>query len=124
MAGHVATTATAPARAAVRTALQTGIPAVLGLLVILPLIINEVLAGIGEQMPAGLYAWLAAAAAALTAASAMIARIMAIPGVIAFTRKYFAWAAPAPTPTPAPADTLAPATAGPIVYPEEGPPRD
>jgi hypothetical protein len=112
-------TFTTPRRAAIRTAIQVGIPMFIALLGILPPVIDTVLAGFGEQLPAGLYAWLAAAAVALTAAAATIARIMAIPGVLAFTRKYLAWAAPSPAATPAPADTLAPAQARPITYPAE-----
>jgi len=83
-----------PGRAALRTAVQVGIPAFLGLLLILPLIIQEVLAGFGEHLPPGVYAWLAGAAAVITAASATLARISAIPGVIEWTRKFLPFLAP------------------------------
>lgn len=96
MADHLATSTQAanPNRAALRTALQTAIPAFLGLLVIVPQIIQEVVDGFGQHMPDGLRLWLAGAAVAITALSATIARVMAIPGVIAWTRAYLPWLAP------------------------------
>jgi hypothetical protein len=83
-----------PLRAALRTAVQVGIPAFLGLLLILPLIIQEILTGLGEQLPPGLYAWLAGAAAVITAISATLARISAIPGVVQWTREFLPFLAP------------------------------
>jgi hypothetical protein len=83
-----------PGRAALRTAVQVGIPAFAGLLLILPLIISEFLAGFGQHLPLSVYAWLAGAAAVITAASATIARISAIPGVIEWTRKFLPFLAP------------------------------
>lgn len=98
MGNHVATTATTqsdfPLRAALRTAVQVGIPAFLGLLVILPLIIQEFLAGIGEHLPPDVYAWLAGSAAVITAISATLARISAIPGVVQWTREFLPFLAP------------------------------
>jgi hypothetical protein len=97
MGEHVAietTQATHPWRATVRTAVEVGIPAFLGLLVLLPLVIKEILDGFGEQLPPGLYAWLAGAAVTITAVSATLARIAAIPGVIEWTRKYLPFLAP------------------------------
>lgn len=83
-----------PNRAALRTAVQTAIPAFVGLLLILPLIIQAVLDGFGRHLPPELYGWLALAATVITAASATIARISAIPGVIEWTRKYLPFLAP------------------------------
>jgi hypothetical protein len=99
MADHLAsdaapTQAAFPKRAALRTAVQTFIPAAAGLLVILPLILQAILDGFGRQLPPDIYAWLAGAVVAITAASATLARIAAIPGVIDWTRKYLPFLAP------------------------------
>lgn len=97
MGDHSAETTTQvefPNRAALRTAAQTAIPAFVGLLVILPLIIQAVLDGFGRHLPPEMYGWLAGAAVVITAASATIARISAIPGVIEWTRKYLPFLAP------------------------------
>lgn len=96
MADHLATTTQAanPGRATLRTAVQVGIPAFLGLLVILPLIIQEIVDGFGQHLPDGLRLWLAGLAAVITAMSAVLARISAIPGVIEWTRTYLSFLAP------------------------------
>ncbi|AXH44404.1 holin [Arthrobacter phage Kumotta] len=83
-----------PWKTALRTAFQVGIPAFVGLLVILPPILTDVVATFGHQLPPGLTAWLAGAAATITAASAVLARVSAIPGVIEWTRKYLPFLAP------------------------------
>jgi hypothetical protein len=89
-----ATQAAHPWRATLRTAVEVGIPAIVGLLIILPQIIQAILDGMGETMPPSLYAWLVAAAAFITALAATLARIAAIPGVVEWTRKYLAFLAP------------------------------
>jgi len=98
MGDHEALPATTQARfpwqAAIRTAFQVGIPAFVGLLLILPPIIQTVLDGFGQHLPPALYAWLAGAAVVITAASATLARLAALPGVIEWTRKYLPWLAP------------------------------
>lgn len=96
MGDHLATTTQAanPGRATIRTAIQTAIPAFLGLLVIVPMILQEIVSGFGQHLPDGLRLWLAGAAVAITAASATITRVMAIPGVIEWTRAYLPWLAP------------------------------
>lgn len=94
MADHLATQEVNPGRAALRTAVQTAIPAFIGLLIILPLIIQSIVEGFGQHLPASLYLWLTGAATVITAASATLARIAAIPGVIAWTRAYLPWLAP------------------------------
>jgi hypothetical protein len=105
MGDHEATTTTSstqaafPWRAAWRTVVQVGIPAFIGLLWILPLIIQEVLDGLGEQLPPAVYGFLAAAAATITALAGVLARISALPGVIAWTRKYLPFLAPEPKDT-------------------------
>ena len=97
MGDHEATASTQaanPNRATLRTAVQTGIGAFLGLLVIMPLVIQSVLDGIGETFPEGLRIRLAGFAVIITAISATITRVMAIPGVIEWTRAYLPWLAP------------------------------
>jgi hypothetical protein len=97
MGDHEATLSTQaanPGRAAVRTAVQVGIPAFVGLLGILPLIIQTIVEGFGQHLPPSIYLWLTGAATLITAASATLARISAIPGVIAWTRQYLPWLAP------------------------------
>lgn len=89
-----ATQAAHPWRATLRTAVEVGIPAVVGLLIIFPQVAQAILDGMGEQMPPSLYGWLAAAAAFITALAATLARIAAIPGVVEWTRKYLAFLAP------------------------------
>jgi len=96
MADHLgpSTQAANPGRATLRTAVQTGIGAFVGLLVILPLAIQSVLDDYGEQFPDSLRLWLAGLAAIITAWSAIITRVMAVPGVIEWTRTYLPWLAP------------------------------
>lgn len=90
----VSTQAAFPWRAFWRTAVQAGIPAFIGLLGILPPIIQMILDGFGRHLPPEMYAWLAGAAVVITAAAATIARIMAYPAAIKWTRKYLSWFAP------------------------------
>jgi len=73
-----------PWRATLRTAIAVGIPTVLGLLVVLPEIIQVILDELGETMPDGLRLWLVAAASLIVAISSAVTRIMAIPGVNAW----------------------------------------
>jgi len=101
MADHLApapTQAKFPARAALRTAVQVGIPAFVGLLVIVPLILQTIVDGFGQHLPEGLRLWLLGAAAVITAASATLARIASTPGVIEWTRRYLPFLAPDKTP--------------------------
>ncbi|MFZ4843963.1 hypothetical protein [Mycetocola saprophilus] len=73
---------------ALRTALAVGIPALIGLVAILPEIIQAVLAEAGEALPAGLRLWLAGAAALITTVAATISRVMAIPAVDEWLRRW------------------------------------
>ena len=93
-ASSTTTQAANPGRAALRTAVQTAIPAFIGLLLILPPVIQAVLDGFGRHLPPEIYGWLAGAAVVITAASATIARVSAIPGVIEWTRAYLPFLAP------------------------------
>lgn len=88
------TQAANPNRAAIRTALQTALAAFPGLLILVPAIIQEVVNGFGQQIPDGLRLWLLGAAALITTAAGVLARVMAIPGVIEWTRTYLPWLAP------------------------------
>lgn len=71
-----------------RTMLQVGVPAIVGLVGLLPMVIDAVLEQAGEVMPPGLRLWLLGAAAVLTAVSGAISKVMAIPGVDEWLRKY------------------------------------
>lgn len=70
-----------PGVTTLRTIVQTAIPSVIGLVFILPLILQEVVTGMGDQLPEGLRLWLLGAAAFVTAVAGTLARIFAIPGV-------------------------------------------
>ena len=68
-----------PARAALRTIVQVGIPAVLLSVTLIPEIIRVVL--VEPSVPEGLRVWLLGVSAAITAIAGILARIMAIPVV-------------------------------------------
>jgi len=70
-----------PWRATWRTVVQVGIPAFAILLGILPEVLDEIVAGMGDHLPAGLRAGLAGAAVVITALAGTLARIAAIPKV-------------------------------------------
>lgn len=76
-----------PWKATLRTFIAVGIPTILGLLVVLPEVIQIVLDELGEAMPDGLRLWLAAAAGVIIALSTAATRIMAIPAVNAWLTK-------------------------------------
>jgi len=90
----VSTQAAFPWRAFWRTALQVGPAALVGLVGILPGVIQTILDGFGRHLPPEMYAYLAAAAVVLTAVSATLAKIMARTDVIEWTRKYLPFFAP------------------------------
>lgn len=98
MGDHTAIPATTqsnhPWKTTLRTAFQVGIPAFVGLLLILPPVLQDVVDTFGHQLPAGLTSWLVGAAATITASSALLARISAMPRVIEWTRKYVPFLAP------------------------------
>jgi hypothetical protein len=84
-----------PWRATLRTAVEVGIPAFIGLAIILPLVLSELTAGpLSGYIPPFVTAWLIGTAGFITAAAAAIARIAAIPGVVDWTRKYLRFLAP------------------------------
>jgi hypothetical protein len=80
--------AIAPVKAFWRTALQVGPVAALGLLVILPQLLQSILDGFGRQLPPGIYAVLVSVTAALTLIAAIAARVMADTRVITWFRTY------------------------------------
>lgn len=80
--------ATDPNKAFWRTALQVGPPALLGLAVVLPEVIQITVDGFGQHLPEGFRLWLLGAAVTLTAASSTIAKIMANARVLEWTAKH------------------------------------
>lgn len=76
-----------PGRTVLRTLVQIGIPSFVGLVVVVPLIIQIVLEELGEHMPESLRLWLVGAAAVITATGLAITRVMAIPAVNAWLGK-------------------------------------
>lgn len=70
-----------PGRAVLRTIVQVGIPAVLLLGVLTPQIVEIILEESGETMPASVQVWLLSISGAITALSAILTRVMAIPQV-------------------------------------------
>ncbi|MGO3886028.1 MAG: hypothetical protein ACTJHU_07000 [Mycetocola sp.] len=71
-----------------RTALAVGIPATLGLVVVAPEVITVALDGYGEQMPPELRTWLLGIAAFITTTASVVTRVLAIPGVDAWLRRW------------------------------------
>lgn len=88
-----------PWRATLRTVLQVGIPALLGLPLVFQILVEE----LGGTLPPRATEWLILAGGFVTAIAAVLARIMAIPGVELFLRRLPA-AAFAAQPKPKPED--------------------
>jgi hypothetical protein len=96
-----------PARAALRTAVQTALAVIPILGLVVPEVVRIILEESGESMPANLRGWLLAASAVVVAVASMLARIMAIPAVNDALRKVGLSATPHPAePTPTPGTTL------------------
>lgn len=72
-----------PWRATARTVAQTWLPLLLAALVVVPQILDAILAG---PLPDEVRVWLVAVATGVAAVSATVARIMAIPAVDAWLR--------------------------------------
>lgn len=90
----VATQEANPVRTMNRTGVQAFAGAAVALLVLVPEILRAVLESAGEQLPPQVYAWLTGALALATVISVAIARVMAIPGVNEWLRKYVRFLAP------------------------------
>lgn len=71
-----------------RTALQVGVPAFVFLVVVLPSVIEVIDAELGEHLPPGFRLWMLGAATFLTAVSAAVTRIMALPAVNDWLSRY------------------------------------
>lgn len=79
-----------------RTALQVGVPAFVFLVVVLPPVIEVIDAELGEHLPAGFRLWMLGAAAFLTALSAAVTRIMALPQVNSWLSRWTPFGTVAP----------------------------
>ncbi|WNM67273.1 membrane protein [Arthrobacter phage Wyborn] len=90
----VATQTAHPTRTMLRTMVQTAIPAFLAFAVIVPDIVQEILAQFGHVMPEGLRVQLLAVAAGITGLATLISKLMSMPRVVEFSRKYLKWFAP------------------------------
>lgn len=64
-----------------RTVLQVGLPALVGLVLILPEIIELLDAELGVHLPAEFRLWMLGLAAAITAVSGFLVKVMALPRV-------------------------------------------
>lgn len=90
----VPTQAQYPWKAFLRTALQVGPVALMALLGVLPVIINDFLETFRAQLPPEAYAWLAATAVTITLAAGFLARAMATLKAVEFFRKHLSAFAP------------------------------
>ncbi|HEY1158603.1 MAG TPA: hypothetical protein VGE95_20260 [Arthrobacter sp.] len=89
-----ATQAQYPWRAVIRTIVQVGIPAFLAFAGLLPEVVQTIVEQFGEHLPEGFRLWMFAVAAGVTAVAGAITRVMALPRVIDFARKYLPWLSP------------------------------
>jgi len=83
-----------PSQRAIRTALQV----ILGAIAILGIVVSvapQVLDAVADVLPGPAVAWLAGAIATLAGVSAAISRVMAIPAIDEWLRKFGAGSAPA-----------------------------
>lgn len=83
-----------PWKTTLRTAVQVGIPAFIAFAALVPEVLQVVLDQFGKVLPDEVRVVLLGIAALITGVAAVLARISAIPGVIAFTRKYLPFLAP------------------------------
>lgn len=95
-----ATQSVHPARATFRTFLAVVLPAVLGILVLLPLVAPVLVQWASDNssiLPPEVTAALVAFATWVAAISSLITRLLAVPGVEAWLRRYVPWLAAAPS---------------------------
>lgn len=83
-----------PMRAVIRTVVAVGIPAFLTFAALVPEIVQTILDGLGRDLPEGFRLGMLAVAAGVTTAAGILTRIMAIPGLVEWTRKYLPWLSP------------------------------
>lgn len=86
MPDHLASTQEQfPWKTTLRTVIQVGVPTLLTLLVVIPIVLQIVVDELGPAgsgiIPEGVVAWLLGAAAVIISLSAALTRIMAIPAV-------------------------------------------
>jgi hypothetical protein len=89
---------TAPNKAFWRTALQVGPATAVSLLLILPSVLQDILDNFGRQLPPDIYAVLVSVTAGVTLVASIIARVMANPKVVEWTREHVPFFAPQKTP--------------------------
>lgn len=85
---EVSTQEANPGSAVGRTAVQVGLPSFALLGLVIPEIVDATLERFGASMPEEIRGWLLAAAAVTTGVSAIVARVMAIPGVNDWLREH------------------------------------
>lgn len=89
-----------PGRAAARTFWQTFIPALIGLVFLLPEVLEILLEELGEMLPPAVRLWLTGAALAVAGLASAVSRIMAIPRVNRWLEHFRLGAGIAPVPRP------------------------
>ncbi|ALY09357.1 holin [Arthrobacter phage Jawnski] len=83
-----------PWKTTLRTFVQVGIPTFIAFAALVPEVLQIVLAQFGEQLPDSVRLVLLGIAALITGVASVLTRIMALPKVVEFTRKYMKWLAP------------------------------
>lgn len=92
------TGAAAPNKAFWRTALQVGPATAVSLLLILPPVLQDILDNFGRQLPPEMYPVLVSVTGGVTLAASILARVMANPKVVEWTRAHASFFAPQKTP--------------------------
>jgi hypothetical protein len=83
-----------PWKAFWRTALQVGPQPAVGLLIILPAILQSILDGFGRDLPPEIYVWLVGFTGSITLVASILSKVMARPDVNEWIRKYAPFFAP------------------------------
>lgn len=91
-----------PGRAAARTFWQTFIPSLIGLVLILPEVLDILVGELGEVLPPSLRAWLLGAAVVVSAIASALAKLMANPAVNRWLEHVRLGAGIAPAPSAGP----------------------
>lgn len=85
-----------PWRSTLRTAVQVAIPTLLALGIVVPQVVQIILDEVGEAMPPRLRLALLGISACVVSAAAVVTRVMAIPKVEEFLRRWAPWLSAAP----------------------------